>query len=101
MGGDGTITTVAGGGGGAAADASDGSPATSAYLGFPSAIAATGDGGFVLAHASRVSLVTAAGTIHRIAGAFGKPDFAGDGGPHSTRRSTIPRGSRSPPTATC
>ena len=77
---DGTITTVAGDG--ARGFAGDGGPATEAELFNPGSVAATPDGGFLIADSSnqRVRRVSPAGTITTVAGT-GASGFSGDGGP--------------------
>jgi hypothetical protein len=74
----GIITTVAGTG--AAGTQGDGGPATSARLDAPTGVAATGDGGFLIADAGthRVRRVSPGGTITRVAG-DGTQGGAGDG----------------------
>jgi hypothetical protein len=76
----GIITTVAGNG--TQAFAGDGGAATSASLWAPSGVAATADGGFLIADTgnSRVRKVSPDGTITTVAG-NGVPGFSGDGGP--------------------
>jgi hypothetical protein len=74
----GTITTVAGSTQGFSGD---GGPATAAQLRFPTEVAVTPDGGFVLADNSdhRVRRVSPSGTITTVAGST--QGFSGDGGP--------------------
>jgi hypothetical protein len=76
----GTISTVAGASPGGFSG--DGGPATAAQLNLPSGVAATGDGGFLIAdnNNSRVRRVSPAGTITTVAGT-GTAGFSGDGGP--------------------
>src|SRR3954452_5002408 len=76
----GTITTVAGTG--TAGFSGDGGAATAAKLNAPLAVAATADGGFLIADSGnrRVRRVSAAGTITTVAGT-GTAGFSGDGGP--------------------
>ena len=76
----GTITTVAGTG--TPGFSGDGGAATAAGLFAPHGVAATADGGFLIADAgnSRVRRVSPAGTITTVAGT-GTPGFSGDGGP--------------------
>jgi len=76
----GTITTVAGTG--TAGFSGDGGRATGAELNFPFGVAATADGGFLIAdfNNSRVRLVSRAGKITTVAGT-GTAGFSGDGGP--------------------
>ena len=87
----GTITTVAGTG--AAGFAGDGGPATAAQLDFPTGVAATADGGFLIADVSnnRVRRVSPAGTITTVAGT-GAGGFAGDGGPSIAAQLNAPFG---------
>jgi hypothetical protein len=75
----GTITTVAGTGGGG--PLGDGGPATAALLSIPLAVAATPDGGFLVADPGnqRVRRVSPAGTITTVAG-INVNGFFGDGG---------------------
>ena len=75
----GTITTVAGTG--SAGSSGDGGAATSAQLNQPFGVAATADGGFLIADFNnhRVRRVSPAGTITTVAGTGG-PGFSGDGG---------------------
>ena len=77
----GTITTVAGTGA-PGAFSGDGGPATSAQLNKPSAVALTGDGGFLIADQfnQRIRRVAPDGTISTDAGT-GAESFGGDGGP--------------------
>lgn len=76
----GTITTVAGNGSSGAT--SDGVPATSTTLGWPSGVAVDGAGSFYIAEASgsRVRRVSPTGTITTVAG-NGTHGQSGDGGP--------------------
>jgi hypothetical protein len=83
---DGTITTLAGSGpagNGNGGFAGDGGPATSARLNRPFEVAATPDGGFLIADTANdvVRWVSPAGTIATVAGVPGQKGFAGDGGP--------------------
>ena len=75
----GTITTVAGNG--TEGSGGDGGPATGAELARPFGVAATTDGGFLIADTfnSRVRRVSPAGTITTVAG--GGTAGLGDGGP--------------------
>jgi hypothetical protein len=75
----GTITTVAGNG--TQGSGGDGGPATGAELARPFGVAATADGGFLIADTfnSRVRRVSPAGTITTVAG--GGTAGLGDGGP--------------------
>jgi DNA-binding beta-propeller fold protein YncE len=76
----GTITTVAGNG--TRGFSGDGGPATRARLYEPEAVAAAGDGGFLIADRlnHRIRKVSADGTIRTVAGT-GTPASFGDGGP--------------------
>ncbi len=76
----GTITTVAGNG--AEGFSGDGGPATSARLDLPVSVAATRDGGFLIADYlnNRIRRVSPTGTITTVAGT-GAERFSGDGGP--------------------
>jgi hypothetical protein len=86
---DGTITTVAGTTPGFSGD---GGPATAAQLDGPSAVAATADGGFLIADEfnHRVRRVWPDGTITTVAGTT--QGFAGDGGPAVAAQLTFPTG---------
>jgi hypothetical protein len=86
----GIITTVAGTGQGGSQG--DGGPASSARVS-PTGVAATPDGGFLVADASaqRVRRVSAGGTITRAAG-DGNPGGAGDGGPAVAAQLNTPVG---------
>jgi hypothetical protein len=87
--GAGTISTVAGrcAPEPASGDPGDGGPATAAVLHDPEAVAATADGGFLIADSqdARVRRVSAAGTISTVAGT-GQAGFSGDGGPAASAR---------------
>ena len=76
----GIITRVAGTG--SSGNTGDGGPATQAQLNEPIGVAATGDGGFLIADSQNdvVRKVSAAGIISRVAGT-GSPGNTGDGGP--------------------
>jgi hypothetical protein len=77
----GVITRVAGSG--TAGYTGDGGPATDADLTGPSGVAATADGGFLIAHGGRggvVRKVSAARVITTVAG-NGTGGYSGDGGP--------------------
>ncbi|WP_051325180.1 NHL repeat-containing protein [Candidatus Solirubrobacter pratensis] len=86
---DGTITTVAGTTPGLSGD--DG-PATAAQLSGPIAVAATADGGFVIADANndRVRRVSPGGTITTVAGST--HGLSGDGGPATAAQLFGPHG---------
>ncbi len=87
----GTISTVAGNG--TFGFAGDGGAATSAQLNFPVGVAASADGGFLIADAnnSRVRRVSPAGTISTVAG-NGNFGFAGDGGAAASAQLRSPSG---------
>jgi NHL repeat len=87
---DDVIATVAGGGGGGFSG--DGGPATEASLNDPRGIAATADGGFLVADSlnERVRRVSPDGVITTVAGT-GVRGFSGDGGPATAARLSIPR----------
>jgi Collagen triple helix repeat (20 copies)/NHL repeat len=88
---DGTITTVAGTG--TPGGAGDGGPATAAQLNFPAGVAATPDGGFLIADANnqRVRQVSPGGTISTVAGT-GTAGSAGDDGPATAAQLAGPKG---------
>jgi hypothetical protein len=88
---NGTITTEAGDG--TFGFSGDGGPATAAQLNDPIALAATPDGGFLIAEpfAQRVRRVSPAGTITTVAG-DGTPGFSGDGGPATAAQLNFPTG---------
>ena len=85
----GTITTAAGTGADCASalpgPCGDGSAATSALLSFPTDVAATPDGGYLISDLGVhvIRKVDATGTISRVAGNYSTPlgGFGGDGGP--------------------
>jgi hypothetical protein len=81
----GIVETVAGTG--RAGFSGDGGRATAASLSGPTAVAATAEGGFLIADAGnhRVRRVDAAGIITTVAGT-GRPGFRGDGGPAALAR---------------
>jgi hypothetical protein len=87
----GTITTVAGDG--TSGFSGDGGPASAAQLTDPQAIAATGDGGFLIGEpiGEVVRRVSPAGTITTIAG-DGTVGFSGDGGPATAAQLNFPTG---------
>jgi ketosteroid isomerase-like protein len=78
---DGVIARVAGMG--TAGGAGDGGPATDAQLNGPVGVAATADGGFLIADQNNavVRKVSADGVITRVAGTTGTSGSAGDDGP--------------------
>ena len=86
---EGTITTVAGNG--TAGFSGDGGPATRARLGLPVAVAASADGGFLIADAlnGRIRRVGPDGVITTVAGT-GVPGFEGDGGPATAAQIGFP-----------
>jgi hypothetical protein len=85
---NGIITTVAGDEDGLAGD---GRPAADALLSFPTDVAATPDGGYLIADAGndRIRRVSAAGIITTVAGT--DRGFLGDGGPATGARLNTPR----------
>ena len=85
---DGTITTVAGRGDGLSGD---GGPAADALLSLPTDVAATPDGGYLIADAGndRIRKVSATGIITTIAGSG--QGFLGDGGPAVAAKLDTPR----------
>jgi NHL repeat len=86
---EGTISTVAGNG--TEGFSGDGGPATAAQLDLPVAVAATRDGGFLIADYlnNRIRRVSPAGTITTVAG-VGAEGFSGDGGPATSARLGFP-----------
>ncbi len=86
---EGTISTVAGNG--TEGFSGDGGPATAAQLDLPVAVAATRDGGFLIADYlnNRIRRVSPAGTITTVAGT-GAEGFSGDGGPATSARLGFP-----------
>jgi DNA-binding beta-propeller fold protein YncE len=88
---DGVITTVAGTG--TPGVSGDGGPATAAQIGFPVAVAAAPDGGFLVAdqYGEVVRRISVGGTITTLAGT-GRPGLTGDGGPATAARIDYPRG---------
>jgi ribosomal protein S11 len=87
----GTITTVAGTG--TAGFSGDGGPAIAAEISDPEGVAATADGGFLIADTAnnRVRRVSPAGTITTVAGT-GTAGFSGDGGPATAAELDSPEG---------
>src|SRR5690349_17664969 len=87
----GVITRVAGTG--APGNGGDDGPATNARLNDPNGVAATADGGFVIADAGNdgVRKVAAAGVITRVAGTGG-PGNSGDDGPATNAQLNEPVG---------
>jgi hypothetical protein len=85
----GTITTVAGNG--TEGFAGDGGAATAAELDLPVDVAATRDGGFLVADYGndRIRRVSPAGTITTVAGT-GADGFSGDGGPATAAKLGFP-----------
>ena len=86
---DGTISTVAGNG--AMVPSGDGGPATAAAVPRPAAVAATPDGGFLVASVNQIRRVRPDGTIVTLAGT-GRGNFSGDGGPARTANTWLPHG---------
>ena len=89
VGGGGRILTVAGTG--SAGYGGDGGPALNAALSSPHGVAATGDGGFLIADTEndRVRRVSPSGTITTVAGT-GARGFSGDGAPAAMARLNRP-----------
>ena len=89
---DGVITRVAGMG--TAGGAGDGGPATDAQLNGPIGVAATADGGFLIADQNNavVRKVSADGVITRVAGTTGTSGSAGDDGPATDAQLDTPTG---------
>jgi hypothetical protein len=87
---NGIITTVAGTG--TRGSAGDHGPATAAQLDTPTGVAATGDGGFLIADFlnHRVRRVSPSGTITTVAGTTA--GLSGDGGPAILAQLTAPTG---------
>jgi hypothetical protein len=85
----GTIATVAGNG--TEGFSGDGGPATRAELDLPVDVAATRDGGFLIADYGndRIRRVSPTGTITTVAGT-GADGFSGDGGPATTAKLGFP-----------
>lgn len=71
----------------------DGGPAGVAPLDFPTGVAATPDGGFLVSdqYASRIRRVSPAGVITTVAGT-GRAGLSGDGGPATAARINYPSG---------
>src|SRR5439155_184884 len=72
----------------------DGGPATAAKLNFPEGVAATADGGFLIADSSNHAIrrVSPAGTITTVAGTLTTPGSTGDGGPANAAKLNDPAG---------
>ncbi len=89
LGAEGDISTVAGTG--TAGFAGDGGSATAAQLNVPSGVAATADGGFLIADSSnhRVRKVSSTGTITTVAGT-GVAGSSGDAGPATSAQLRFP-----------
>jgi len=87
----GTITTVAGTG--ANGFSGDGGPATAAQLSNPTDVAATADGGFLIADQTngRIRSVSPSGIISTVAGT-GSAGTSGDGGPATSAKFLLPTG---------
>ncbi len=86
----GVIATVAGSTRGFSGD---GGPATAAQLGYPTAVVATADGGFLVADSEndRIRRVWPDATITTVAGT-GAAGFSGDGGPAAAAALAAPEG---------
>src|SRR5439155_21391178 len=89
----GTITTVAGTLT-VSGSTGDGGPATAAKLNLPEGVAATADGGFLIADANNHAIrrVSPAGTITRVAGPLTVSGSTGDGGPAPAAKLHFPEG---------
>lgn len=93
---DGTIVTAAGSGPAAPGSAGDGGEAVLARLGSPMGVAATADGGFLIADTEnhRIRRVSPDGVITTVAGSgpagIEHGAFAGDGGPANRARLNLP-----------
>lgn len=87
----GTITTVAGNG--SLGFSGDGGPATAAQLSNPTDVAATADGGFLIADQTnlRIRMVSPAGIISTVAGT-GAAGTSGDTGPATSAKFILPSG---------
>src|SRR5947208_2599138 len=72
----------------------DGGPATAAKLHSPSGVAATADGGYLIADANNevVRRVSPAGTITTVAGTLTVSGSTGDGGPATAAKLNLPEG---------
>src|SRR5439155_41996 len=89
----GTITTVAGTLT-ATRSTGDGGPATAAKLNDPEGVAATADGGYLIADANNQAIrrVSPAGTITTVAGTLTVSGSTGDGGPATAAKLNGPAG---------
>src|SRR5207302_379593 len=89
----GTITTVAGTLT-VSGSTGDGGPATAAKLFTPDGVAATADGGYLIADTSNQAIrrVSPAGTITTVAGTLTVPGSTGDGGPATAAKLQGPDG---------
>src|SRR5947209_7423207 len=89
----GTITTVAGTLT-VSGSTGDGGPATAAKLNFPAGVAATADGGFLIADQNNHAIrrVSPAGTITTVAGTLTVSGPTGDGGPATAATLNFPTG---------
>jgi hypothetical protein len=89
---DGTIVTVAGNG--TAGYLGDNGPATDAQLGDPIGVAATRDGGFLIADDvyDAVRKVRPDGTIVTVAGMLNQAGYTGDNGPATSAKLSHPAG---------
>src|SRR5439155_1681746 len=89
----GTITTVAGTLT-VSGSTGDGGPATAAKLNSPTGVAATADGGYLIADTNNHAIrrVSPAGTITTVAGTLTTPGSTGDGGPATAAKLYGPAG---------
>ena len=89
----GTITTVAGTLT-VSGSTGDGGPATAAKLSYPSGVAATADGGYLIADTNNQAIrrVSPAGTITTVAGTLTVSGSTGDGGPATAAKLNLPFG---------
>src|SRR5438132_1438510 len=89
----GTITTVAGTLT-VSGSTGDGGPAAAAKLNFPEGVAATADGGYLIADANNHAIrrVSPAGTITTVAGTLTMTGSTGDGGPATAAKLNGPAG---------
>src|SRR5438132_1658591 len=72
----------------------DGGPATTAKLNGPAGVAATADGGYLIADTGNHAIrrVSPAGTITTVAGTLTAPGSTGDGGPATAAKLAFPAG---------
>src|SRR5438067_1400063 len=89
----GTITTAAGTLT-SSGSTGDGGPATAAKLNFPDGVAATADGGYLIADTSNHAIrrVSPGGTITTVAGTLTRSGSSGDGGPATAAKLNDPDG---------